>query len=1062
MKKVTNVIVLGSGALKIGEAGEFDYSGSQAIKALKEEGIRTVLVNPNIATIQTSEELPDEVYFVPVRPAFVEQVIEREKPDGILLGFGGQTALNCGVELYKSGVLEKYGVEVLGTSVQTIINTEDREIFVDKLNEIGVHSPRSIPTTTVQEALDAADRIGYPVMGRVAFALGGLGSGVCQNRNELEDLAAKAFAHTGQLLIEEYLAGWKELEYEIVRDAYDNCITVCNMENLNPMGVHTGESIVVAPSQTLTNEEYHFLRETAIKTVRHMGVVGECNIQYALDPHSKEYRVIEINARLSRSSALASKATGYPLAFVAAKLVIGKSLIEVQNSVTRATCACFEPALDYVVVKVPRWDLKKFQGVSQRIGSAMKSVGEVMSIGRKFEEALQKALRMLEVGARGAVCSDMEIADLDEELKHPSDKHIWGLVEALEKGMTVDEIHDITRVDRWFIDKLKIIVDINQKLKKAGAGVLTDGELMLEAKKHGFADSQIAISTQQPPEDVWEARKTLDIHPWVKQIDTLAAEYPAATNYLYLTYNGSRHDLELDSAGVAILGPGAYRIGSSVEFDWCCVNTVKTLRKYGYQTIMINHNPETVSTDYDECDRLYFEELSFETVREIYQFERPLGLILSMGGQIPNNLAMPCHKAGLRVLGTSPVNVDRAENRNTFSSMLERLGVHQPDWMELSSLNEVYDFADRVGYPVLIRPSYVLSGAAMAVAVDKSQLEEFLGEAVDISPEHPVVVSKFIEGAKEIDVDAVASNGELVCWAVSEHVENGGVHSGDATLVLPPQRTYLETMRRIRKISQRVARELEINGPFNIQFLARHNDVMVIEVNLRASRSFPFVSKVLKRNFIEAATRVIMGRPVEKQSTFSLDLDYVGVKAPQFSFTRLKGADPTLGVEMASTGEVACLGYDFDEAFLKALICVGFNFPVKSVLLSTGPLKAKAAFLDGARTLKNMGIGFYATGGTHEFLAQNGIESECLTWPLDEKNHSAIDVIKNRKVDLVINIPKTYQKEELTNDYLIRRTAVDFGIPLITNMQLAQRLAEALSNVPVENLKVRRWSDYKI
>ena len=1062
MKKVTNVIVLGSGALKIGEAGEFDYSGSQAIKALKEEGIRTVLVNPNIATIQTSEELPDEVYFVPVRPAFVEQVIEREKPDGILLGFGGQTALNCGVELYKSGVLEKYGVEVLGTSVQTIINTEDREIFVDKLNEIGVHSPRSIPTTTVQEALDAAEKIGYPVMGRVAFALGGLGSGVCQNKTELEDLAAKAFAHAGQLLIEEYLAGWKELEYEIVRDAYDNCITVCNMENLNPMGVHTGESIVVAPSQTLTNEEYHFLRETAIRTVRHMGVVGECNIQYALDPHSKEYRVIEINARLSRSSALASKATGYPLAFVAAKLVIGKSLIEVQNSVTRATCACFEPALDYVVVKVPRWDLKKFQGVSQRIGSAMKSVGEVMSIGRKFEEALQKALRMLEVGAKGAVCSDMEIADLDDELKHPSDKHIWGLVEALEKGMTVDEIHDITKVDRWFIDKLKIIVEINQKLKKAGDKVLTDPELMLEAKKHGFADTQIAISTQQTPEDVWEARKTLDIHPWVKQIDTLAAEYPAATNYLYLTYNGSRHDLELDSAGVAILGPGAYRIGSSVEFDWCCVNTVKTLRKYGYKTIMINHNPETVSTDYDECDRLYFEELSFETVREIYQFERPLGLILSMGGQIPNNLAMPCHKAGLRVLGTSPINVDRAENRNTFSSMLERLEVHQPDWMELSSLNEVYDFAARVGYPVLIRPSYVLSGAAMAVAVDKSQLEEFLGEAVDISPEHPVVVSKFIEGAKEIDVDAVASNGELVCWAVSEHVENGGVHSGDATLVLPPQRTYLETMRRIRKISQRVAKELEINGPFNIQFLARHNDVMVIEVNLRASRSFPFVSKVLKRNFIEAATRVIMGRPVEKQSTFSLDLDYVGVKAPQFSFTRLKGADPTLGVEMASTGEVACLGYDFDEAFLKALICVGFNFPVKSVLLSTGPLKAKAAFLDGARTLKNMGIDFYATGGTHDFLAQNGIESERLTWPLDEKPHSAIDVIKNRKVDLVINIPKTYQKEELTNDYLIRRAAVDFGIPLITNMQLAQRLAEALSNVPVENLKVRRWSDYKI
>ncbi|MBN2342451.1 MAG: carbamoyl-phosphate synthase (glutamine-hydrolyzing) large subunit [Deltaproteobacteria bacterium] len=1062
MKAVKNVIVLGSGALKIGEAGEFDYSGSQAIKALKEEGIRTVLVNPNIATIQTSEELPDEVYFVPVRPAFVEQVIVKERPDGILLGFGGQTALNCGVALYQSGVLEKYGVEVLGTSVQTIINTEDREEFVARLNEIGVDSPRSIPTADIEEAVEAATKIGYPVMGRVAYALGGLGSGVCYNEEELRDLAAKAFAHTEQLLIEEYLDGWKEIEYEIVRDAYDNCITVCNMENLNPMGVHTGESIVVAPSQTLTNEEYHYLREIALKTVRHMGVVGECNIQYALSPDSKEYRVIEINARLSRSSALASKATGYPLAFVAAKLVIGRSLIEVQNSVTRATCACFEPALDYVVVKVPRWDLKKFQGVSQRIGSAMKSVGEVMSIGRKFEEALQKALRMLEVGAKGAVCSDMDIEDLDRELREPSDKHIWGLVAALEKGMTVEEINKITKVDRWFLDKLKIIVDINERLKTTGAAVLTDSELLIEAKKHGFSDSQIAISTDKTADEVYQARQSLDIHPWVKQIDTLAAEYPAATNYLYLTYNASRHDLELDSGGVAILGPGAYRIGSSVEFDWCCVNTVKTLRKYGYKTIMINHNPETVSTDYDECDRLYFEELSFETVRDIYNFERPLGLILSMGGQIPNNLAMPCHNAGLRVLGTSPINVDRAENRNTFSSMLERLNVHQPAWMELTSLDEVYEFAERVGYPVLIRPSYVLSGAAMAVAVDKGQLSEFLSEAVDISPEHPVVVSKFVENAKEIDVDAVAANGELVCWAVSEHVENGGVHSGDATLVLPPQRTYLETMRRIRKISQRVAKELDINGPFNIQFLAKHNDVMVIEVNLRASRSFPFVSKVLKRNFIEAATKVIMGRPIEKQSTFSLDLDYVGVKAPQFSFTRLKGADPTLGVEMASTGEVACLGWDFDEAFLKALICVGFNFPVKNVLLSTGPLKAKAAFIEGAKLMKGLGIDFYATGGTHDFLKQHGIDSEVLTWPLDEKPHSAIDVIRNRKVDLVINIPKTYQKEELTNDYLIRRAAVDFGIPLITNMQLAQRLAEALSNIPVEKLTVRRWSDYKI
>ncbi len=1063
MKKVNTVIILGSGALKIGEAGEFDYSGSQAIKALKEEGIRTILVNPNIATIQTSEDLPDEVYFIPVKPAFVEQVIEKEKPDGILLGFGGQTALNCGVALHHAGILQKHGVEVLGTSVETIINTEDREAFVAKLNEIGVDSPRSIPTGSVADAVSAARQIGYPVMGRVAFALGGLGSGVCHNDQEMEDLAARAFAHADQLLVEEYLGGWKEIEYEIVRDAYDNCITVCNMENLNPMGVHTGESIVVAPSQTLTNDEYHWLREIGIRTVRHMGVVGECNIQYALSPDSREYRVIEINARLSRSSALASKATGYPLAFVAAKLVIGHSLIDVRNSVTRATCACFEPALDYVVVKVPRWDLKKFQGVSQRIGSAMKSVGEVMSIGRKFEEALQKALRMLEIGARGAVCSDMvDEKDLDAELRGPTDKHIWGLVMALEKGMSVDEIYDITKVDRWFLDKLKNIVEINARIALSGAAVLTEQELMLTAKQHGFSDVQIAISAKVTADEVYAARQTMDLHPWVKQIDTLAAEYPAATNYLYLSYNASAHDLALDSGGVAIAGPGAYRIGSSVEFDWCCVNTVKTLRQLGFRTIMINHNPETVSTDYDECDRLYFEELSFETVREIYRLERPLGLILSMGGQIPNNLAMPCHRAGMRVLGTSPVNVDRAENRYAFSSMLEKLHIPQPPWMELTSLDEVYGFADRVGYPVLIRPSYVLSGAAMAVAVDRSQLADFLSDATDVSPEHPVVVSKFIENAKEIDVDAVAENGSLVCWAVSEHVENGGVHSGDATLVLPPQRTYLETMRQLRRVSARVAEELQINGPFNIQFLARNNEVMVIEVNLRASRSFPFVSKVLKRNFIEAATKVIMGRPVEKQPTFSLDLDYVAVKAPQFSFTRLKGADPTLGVEMASTGEVACMGWDFDEAFLKALIAVGYNFPIRSVLLSSGPEKSKIALLEGVRLMADMGISFYATGGTHDFLAARGINSEKLSWPLDEQPRSAIEVIQNRRVDLVINIPKTYQKEELTNDYLIRRAAVDFGIPLLTNTQLARRLATALHRIPVEKLKVRRWSEYRV
>ncbi len=1061
MKVIQSVLILGSSALKIGEAGEFDYSGSQAIKALKEEGIRTILINPNIATIQTSDHLADEVYFIPVIPKFVEKVIEKERPDGILLGFGGQTALNCGVALYKDGVLDKHEVQVLGAPIESILDTEDRERFVAKLNEVDVMSPRSIPTTSVEDALAAGQEIGYPLMARVAYALGGLGSGICKTEEELKELATKAFAHTGQLLIEEYLAGWKEIEYEIVRDEYDSCITVCNMENLDPMGIHTGESIVVAPSQTLTNEEYHNLREIALRVVRHLGIIGECNIQYALSPTGDGYRVIEINARLSRSSALASKATGYPLAFVAAKLAIGKSLDEVRNSVTKVTCAFFEPALDYVVVKVPRWDLKKFKGAKSQIGSAMKSVGEVMAIGRRFEEALQKALRMLETGARGLVCnSGFTFEDVKEELAKPTDMRIWAVAAALKSGMSVAAVCDITRIDPWFVEKLKGIIDTEEAVRKVGLENLSR-DLLKEAKQKGFADTQLAVATDTTEEAVRNKRHELGLRPCVKQIDTLAAEYPAATNYLYLTYNGDTDDVDFKEAGgVIILGPGAYRIGSSVEFDWCCVNTSHTLRKLGYRTLMVNHNPETVSTDYDECDRLYFDELSFEAVSEIYQKEHPLGIILSMGGQVPNNLAVPCMEAGLRVLGTSPKDIDRAENRHIFSSLLDELGVLQPAWRELTSMDEIRQFTDAVGYPVLIRPSYVLSGAAMAVAVNEQQLTRFLGKAVDISPDHPVVVSKFIENAKEIDVDAVARDGEIVCWAVSEHVENAGVHSGDATLVLPPQRTYLETMRRIRKITEQVAKSLSISGPFNIQFMAKKNQVMVIECNLRASRSFPFVSKVLKRNFIEAATKVIMGRPVDTSNHSFLDLDYVGVKAPQFSFTRLTGADPTLGVEMASTGEVACLGWDFDEAYLKALLSVGYKFPIKSVLLSTGPVKSKAILLEPVRQLEKMGVKLYATDGTAQFLSRQGIEPEVLNWP-DGESPTALDYIMENKIDLVVNIPKDYQEAELTNDYLIRRTAVDFGVPILTNTQATERLVEALGRIPIDELKVRRWRNYK-
>ncbi|UCE24946.1 MAG: carbamoyl-phosphate synthase (glutamine-hydrolyzing) large subunit [Candidatus Zixiibacteriota bacterium] len=1058
---VKSVLVLGSSALKIGEAGEFDYSGSQAIKALREEGIGTILINPNIATIQTSEQFADEVYFLPVTPEFVEKVIESERPDGILLGFGGQTALNCGIELYRRGVLERNGVQVLGAPIESILDTEDRQRFISRLGEIDVDVPRSQSTTSVSEAIEAAGKIGYPCMARGAFALGGLGSGICRSEDELCSLAERAFAHTSQLLIEEYLEGWKEIEYEVVRDSHDNCVTVCNMENLDPMGIHTGESIVVAPSQTLNNDEYQMLRNTAIGVVRHLGIVGECNIQYALAPDSRQYRVIEVNARLSRSSALASKATGYPLAFVAAKLALGKSLTEVKNSVTQKTWACFEPALDYVVVKAPRWDLKKFPGASERIGSAMKSVGEVMAIGRKFEEALQKAMRMLETGARGVVLNNgIRFGDLPQSLQEPTEQRIFAIAEAIKAGMSIDEIHRITNINKWFIEKIANLTAIEQKLRTAGSEGLTS-DLLLEAKRFGFSDAQIGVAIGQEEVDVSRKRRDLAIRPCVKQIDTLAAEYPARTNYLYLTYNGSEDDVEFGEEGIVMmLGPGAYRIGSSVEFDWCCVNAVRTLRELGYRTLMVNYNPETVSTDYDECDRLYFDELSFETVSEIYDKEKPVGMILSMGGQIPNSLAMKCHTAGMRVLGTSPCHVDQAEDRHKFSSLLEQMKIPQPAWRELRSLDEIREFADKTGYPVIVRPSYVLSGAAMAVAGNDEELESYLEKAVSVSPDHPVVVSKFIENAKEVDIDAVARDGKLVCWAVSEHVENAGVHSGDATLVLPPQRTYLETMRQIRKVSTEIASSLSINGPFNIQFLAKNNQVMVIECNLRCSRSFPFVSKVLKRNFVDAAVRVVMGHPVQKTDQSFLELDYVGVKAPEFSFSRLDGADPTLGVEMASTGEVACLGWDFDEAFLKALISVGYRFPLKSVLLSTGPIESKAAFIEGASCLRNLGVEFYATGGTAEFMTRYGFQVSVLRWPLEGGSPNALDHIKDGKIDLVINIPKDYRKEELTNDYLIRRTAVDFGVPLITNLQLAQRLAESLGRVPLDRLEIHSWHKY--
>ncbi len=1061
-KAIKKVLILGSAALKIGEAGEFDYSGSQAIKALKEEKLHTILVNPNIATIQTSEHLADEVYFLPVNAEFVEKVIQRTRPDGILLGFGGQTALNTGIELERRSILEKYQVKVLGTPLKAIKDTEDRQYFIDKLNQINIKTARSQVANNLAEARRIGKTFGYPVMIRVAYALGGLGSGICRDDEELLEQARKAFSYAPQILIEEYLTGWKEIEYEVMCDTHGNCITICNMENLDPMGIHTGESIVVAPSQTLSNTDYHHLREIAIKVIRHLNIIGECNIQYAYHPASEDYRVIEVNARLSRSSALASKATGYPIAFIAAKLSLGYQLHELPNTVTKTTTAFFEPALDYVVVKIPRWDLKKFKKVSHRIGSGMKSVGEIMAIGRKFEEALQKGLRMLETGAEGLVGNTcFQFDDLQTELSQPTDERIFAIAAAFKQNFSVDRIYELTHINKWFLHKIKKIVQIEKELLSRKTKLI-DPKLLLKAKQAGFSDRQIATILDKKVTEISNQRKKLNLRPYIRQIDTLAAEYPAMTNYLYLTYNSETDDVErITGNAVMILGSGAYRIGSSVEFDWSCVNTGQTLRALGYRTIMLNYNPETVSTDYDEFDYLIFDEISDENVIEIFKIMAPLGVIISMGGQIPNNLAMKLHQAGVRIFGTSPENIDRAENRRKFSDLLDQLGIDQPIWKELTSIAEAKAFSHKHDYPVLIRPSYVLSGAAMAVASNDKELEHYLDKAVTISPEYPTVISKYLENAKEIEMDAVAQQGQIVTYAICEHVENAGVHSGDATLVLPPQRTYLETIRQIRIISKKIARALQINGPFNIQFIAKNNTVKVIECNLRASRSFPFVSKVLRHNFIETATKIIMHVPAAEKENSLFELNYVGVKAPQFSFTRLRGADPTLGVEMASTGEVACLGEDFDEAFLKALFSVGYYHDIKRVLLSTGPFESKVELLDSVKQLQKMGIEFYATAGTAKFLQQHDIPATPLHWPLDQKSPNCIEYIQEGKIDLVVNIPKNYQTDEITNGYLIRRATVDYKVMLITNRQIAMRFVEALSRKLISDLTIRSWHEYQ-
>lgn len=1071
------VIVLGSGALKIGEAGEFDYSGSQAIKALKEEHIQTVLINPNIATNQTSKGLANKVFFLPVDPYFVEKVIEKEKPDGILLSFGGQTALNCGVELHKKGILKKHGVRVLGTPVEAIQKTEDRELFNREILSIGLKVPRSVACNNIEEGLKAAQKIGYPVIVRAAFALGGKGSGFAYNHEELHHLLKTAFAFSPQVLVEENLKGWKEIEYEVVRDSAGNCVTVCNMENFDPLGIHTGESIVVAPSQTLNNREYHKLRQIAIQVVQHLGIVGECNIQYALDPVSEDYRIIEVNARLSRSSALASKATGYPLAHVAAKLALGYKLPDLKNAVTRTTTACFEPALDYLALKIPRWDLGKFRKVSHEITSEMKSVGEIMALGRNFEECLQKGLRMLQIGLYGFVANtkiDITTEHIERELSHPTPRRILVIAEALQKGWSVERIAKRSGIDPWFLYKLENIVKMEKRLRETGKL----RETILQAKKLGFSDRQIADITGTKETAVRAYRKKFGIIPYVKQIDTMAAEYPAKTNYLYLTYHGIEDDINFSSSPksanaksarqnrrkIIVLGSGPYAIGSSVEFDWCCVNALRTAQKAGYETIVINYNPETVSTDYDLSDKLYFDELSLERVLDICDKEKPYGLIVSTGGQVPNNLAIKLNKAGIKLLGTSAENIDRAEDRHKFSSLCDKLAIDQPKWKELRNLEALEHFIRDVGYPVLVRPSYVLSGAAMSVAYNKESLDEFLSKARTISQDAPIVVSKFETGAKEIEVDAVALNGRLVIYAIAEHIENAGVHSGDATIVLPPQKLYIETIRRVKLITKQIASELKITGPFNIQFLAKNNEVKVIECNLRASRSFPFSSKVTGHNFIEIATEAMLKlhtlKEFRERRYQTLDLDYVGVKAPQFSFSRLRGADPVSGVEMASTGEVACFGDDLNEAFLKAMVSAGFRIPHQSILLSVGKIEDKVDFLPAARRFLIQGFKIYATEHTSDFLTENGIPNHKLYKISSDREPSVLTALSKKDIDLVINIPKNYNREEITDGYLIRRQTIDSNTPLITNLQVANLLSHALAQYGLKDLKPKEWREY--
>lgn len=1069
---IKKVLLLGSGALKIGEAGEFDYSGSQALKAMREEGIETILINPNIATVQTSEGIADKIYFLPVTPFFVEAVIKKEQPQGILLAFGGQTALNCGVALYRDGILEKYGLKVLGTPVQAIMDTEDRELFVKKLDEIHVKSIKSHAVNNIEDALAAASELGYPVILRAAYALGGLGSGFCDNPDELIKLGEKAFSYSPQVLVEKSLKGWKEIEYEVVRDRFDNCITVCNMENFDPLGIHTGESIVVAPSQTLTNHEYNLLRELSIRIVRHVGIVGECNVQFAFDPNSEDYRVIEVNARLSRSSALASKATGYPLAFVAAKLGLGYGLFELKNSITKTTPAFFEPALDYVVCKIPRWDLSKFHGVSREIGSSMKSVGEVMAIGRTFEEALQKGLRMIGQGAHGFTGNkEIPIENIDKALREPTDNRIFVISKALIHGYTPEKIHELTKIDRWFIDKLMNIINTAAELKALNSLEELDKALLRKAKCQGFSDFQIGrhilkdrIDSEEMVIKVREYRKKLGVLPVVKQIDTLAAEFPAQTNYLYLTYNGTASDIayEHDGKSIVVLGSGAYRIGSSVEFDWCSVNALQTIRKSGWRGIMINYNPETVSTDYDMCDRLYFDELTYERVLDICDLEEPHGVIISMGGQIPNNLATRLDAAKVPILGTTADSIDNAEDRNRFSAMLDRLGIDQPRWRELTSMNDIHSFIRDVGFPVLVRPSYVLSGAAMNVCSNDTELEQFLKLAAEVSKKHPVVVSEFIQHAKEIEFDAVADHGTVIAYAISEHIEFAGVHSGDATIQFPPQKLYVETARRIKKIARKIAEALKISGPFNIQFLAKENDIKVIECNLRASRSFPFVSKVLKINLIELATKVMTGEKVTPPEKSAFDLDYVGVKASQFSFSRLQKADPVLGVDMASTGEVGCIGDDTNEAVLKAMLSVGYTVPGRNILISSGDAKQKVELLGACKLLAKNNYSIYATGGSYKFLVDNGVPANLVYWPSQPDQHpQALEMLHERKIDLVINIPKNLTQEELDNGYRIRRAAVDFNIPIITNTRLASAFITAFCNMPLENIQIKSWDEYK-